>query len=149
MVGGFRAPPCPYCPGHRTVDFGPIPSGASGVVVRSPVTGRVVFAGEVAGIGYVTVEPSDAPGFAVTVGGLARFEVATSDGVGRGAPLGRATAPGPVTLSLRRVRVGGEAEYLDPGPRLGRRPARLVPVDGTASRPGRGDLVCRAGRRSR
>jgi hypothetical protein len=107
------------------------------------VSGRVVFAGEVAGVGYVSIEPFAEPSTVVTVGGVTSPGVDAGAPVPRGARIGVAGVPGPVTLSVRRRVAGGEAEYLDPTPWLGRPPARLVPPGGGGARPPGGGLVCR------
>lgn len=45
------APPLAYGPGHRGVDF----AAQAGQLVVAPVSGRVTFVGEVAGVGTVTI----------------------------------------------------------------------------------------------
>lgn len=131
----FVAPACPYCSGRRTLDF----EAAVGESVRSPIAGRVHFAGEVVGTGFVTVA---APSYLVTVGGL---DPASDLGswVERGRVIGRAT--GRVRLSLRRIDRAGPGFHLDPEPYLvrWRVPARLLPLDGVRARPARAVLGCR------
>jgi murein DD-endopeptidase MepM/ murein hydrolase activator NlpD len=51
VLNPFRAPPTPYSAGHRGVDFAVDP----GTVVWAAATGRVTFAGEVAGRGIVVL----------------------------------------------------------------------------------------------
>ena len=123
----FVAPACRFCPGNRAVDF----SSRPGEVVVAPVSGTVRFAGQVAGVGYVTVEVVD--GKLVTVGGLVSSpsSLVRGDEVGQGRRLGEA-AGATVSLSLREISPSGEAIHVDPEPHLGRlrrRRARLVPLE--------------------
>lgn len=136
IVARFVAPPCPYCAGRRTLDFG----AALGDSVRAPVTGRVHFAGDVVGAGFVTVATSR---YLVTVGGLDPVSD-LGPSVERGQVLGGAV--GTVRMSLRRLDVAGTRSYLDPEPFLVRRrvPARLVPLGEVRPRPVRVVLGCRA-----
>ena len=87
LLRGFEATAGLYGPGHRGVDVGAAP----GAPVRAPASGRVTFAGRVAGVTWVTIEV--APAVLVTVGPLRG--VATSVGweVTTGAPVGT-LAPG-------------------------------------------------------
>jgi hypothetical protein len=146
------APACPYCPGHRTIDF----ASTLGEAVLSPVAGTVAFYGFVGGRLYITIDPRDsttfAPGMVVTVGGLLLDDVsAEGPNPRRGDPVRRGERVGdaggwPITLSVRRTSPGennGVGQYLDPGPMLGRWrvSARLVPRSGRwRSSPPR--LVC-------
>lgn len=140
VVAPFVAPACSYCAGHRTVDF----ANASTTVV-APIAGRVSFAGEVAGRRFVSVRSGD---HTVTVGGLGSLAVVAGQIVSTGQTVGRGTALGSVTLSVRRDAGQPTEEYLDPGQFLARRigRARLVPTDGTRPRPVRTRLVCPTGR---
>ena len=140
---GYEIPACDYCAGHRTLEFTAVTSAAG---VRSPVSGRVNFAGLVARTAYVSIGPTDDPSRTVTVGWPAGEDVdpiAVRVGhlVRAGDILGRILAGTPVTLSLR----GSGGDYEDPSPHLGRRRAmaRLVPLDGTGRRPAR-RAVCEA-----
>lgn len=154
VVAPFVAPACPYCPGHRTVDF----ASVLGEAVVSPVAGTVAFYGFVGGRLYITIDPVDsatfAPGTVVTVGGLLLDDVsAEGPNPRRGDPVRQGERVGdaggwPVTLSVRRP--GTEGPYLDPTPMLGRWrvAARLVPRSGRwRSTPPR--LVCPAAPNSR
>lgn len=147
VVGAVAAPyvepACPYCAGHRTVDF----VARLGDAVVSPVAGVVVFYGFVAERLYITVDPADgfAPGTVVTVGGMILDDVAAEgpnprpgDPVRRGERVGDA-AGGVVTLSLRRP----DGTYVDPTGHLGRwrSAARLAPRSGP-SRAGRRVVAC-------
>lgn len=55
VLRGFVPPPSPYAAGHRGVDL----AAQNGVVVRAAGTGRVSFAGAVAGRGVVVVVHAD------------------------------------------------------------------------------------------
>lgn len=138
IVQHFIAPSCPYCAGHRTLDF----SVATGIDVVAPISGVVTFAGEVAGTGYVTITPElqradvanfrdalDGDTLLVTIGGVdVDATVVAGAGVVAGSRIGLSRAPH-VRLSLRLVVEGGPARYLDPEPSLlrWRHPIRLVP----------------------
>jgi hypothetical protein len=120
----FRPPACPWCPGNRGWEWsldGPTP-------VRTPLAGRVTFAGSVAGDRYVTVRIGE--GRRTTVGPLLRIEpgVAVGETVAGGHVVGVADAR--LMLTFR----DGE-QYLDPYVlwRV-RRPSRLVPLQGAAPR---------------
>ena len=159
VIAPYVAPACPYCPGHRTIDF----ASTLGEAVLSPVAGTVAFYGFVGGRLYITIDPHDsttfAPGMVVTVGGLLLDDVsAEGPNPRRGDPVRRGERVGdaggwPITLSVRRTSPGennGVGQYLDPGPMLGRWrvSARLVPRSGRwRSSPPR--LVCPATPNSR
>lgn len=120
IVDPFRAPSCPWCPGNRGIEFATAP----GQLVTAVETGRVTFAGSIAGVSYVVVEHRD--GRRITYGRLLQRRHEHGDVVVRGQVVGTAD----VGFHFG-VRVG--EQYVDPAPLLGRwagRP-RLVPVDGT------------------
>jgi murein DD-endopeptidase MepM/ murein hydrolase activator NlpD len=82
VVNPFRAPPTPYSAGHRGVDFAVYP----GAVVWAAATGRVTFAGTVAGRDVVVLLHPD--------GISTEYEpvvpaVRAGQFVARGAPIGR------------------------------------------------------------
>src|SRR5207237_6586818 len=83
----FREPLGPYGPGHRGVDY----AAPAGTVVRAAGSGRVSFAGDVAGATYVTVDHGG--GVRTTYGSLAEVAVASGSFVARGAVLGSAGPP--------------------------------------------------------
>ena len=128
----FRAPACRWCPGNRGVEF----ASRVGDRVRAVATGRVVFAGRVAGVVYVVVRLAD--GRRVTYGNLLGEAFDVGDVVIRRQSIGRAA--GSFHLGLRE----GD-RYVDPGPFLGRLRyrARLIPIDGTQPIPAAAPrLVC-------
>jgi murein DD-endopeptidase MepM/ murein hydrolase activator NlpD len=87
LLRGFEETAGPYGPGHRGVDFGAPP----GAPVRAPASGRVTFAGRVAGATWVTVEV--APAVLVTVGPLRSVATLVGSAVTADAPVGT-LAPG-------------------------------------------------------
>ncbi|MEO6653774.1 MAG: peptidoglycan DD-metalloendopeptidase family protein [Ilumatobacteraceae bacterium] len=119
----FRQPACRWCPGNRGIEYG-TPAGAS---VSALATGRVSYAGTIAGVGYLVVRLAE--GRRVTYGNITAFH-SMGDLVVRGSAVG--VAAGRFHLGLR----DGE-EYVDPSPYLGRwssRP-RLIPTDGSSANP--------------
>jgi murein DD-endopeptidase MepM/ murein hydrolase activator NlpD len=119
----YSPPSCRWCAGHEAVGW-TVPAG---IAVSAVAPGRVVFAGRVAEVGYVTV---DVGGLRTTYGGLGHLAVRSGDVVAVGRLLGAAS--GLVTFSVR----AGDL-HLDPtaffARRVGR--ARLVPTDGHRPRP--------------
>lgn len=96
--------------GHWGVDF----AGELGAPVRSPASGVVTFAGSVAGMKTVTIEP--VPGFKVSVSYLAEIGVGKGRWVERGQVIARTGTPHGrpgVHLSTRLA-----DRYVDPLPRL-------------------------------
>lgn len=135
----FREPLCRWCAGNRGLEY----RVDSSTRVRAVAPGVVVYAGEVAGVGYVVVRHGD--GRRATYGRLVERAVARGDQVVSGARLG--TASGTFYFGLRN----GD-RYVDPAPHLGRlvgRP-RLIPTDGSAARPAPTPRVrCGSGTRPR
>ena len=116
----YREPACRWCPGNRGIEYDTRP-GQSVVAVE---TGRVTFAGQVAGTTYVVIEHRD--GRRVTYGRLRAHAHDRGDLVRRGQVVG--TAGESFHFG---VRVG--ERYIDPDASIGRlvgRP-RLVPADGS------------------
>jgi murein DD-endopeptidase MepM/ murein hydrolase activator NlpD len=120
----FRAPDCRWCAGNRGIEYGTV----AGAPVRAVATGRVSFAGTVAGVTYLVVR--DAAGRRVTYGTLTGLRHRRGDLVVAGTVVGRAA--GPFHLGLRV-----DDRYVDPAPFIGRlagRP-RLVPTSGAPAAP--------------
>lgn len=109
MVGEF-APVGSYG-GHWGIDYA-VPSGTT---VRSPASGRVTFAGSVAGMRSVTIEP--VPGFKVSLSYLSEVSVASGDRVERGDVVGMAGSPHGAEGVHLSTRIDGE--YVDPEAQLG------------------------------
>ena len=120
IVDPFRPPECPWCSGNRGIEYGTV----SGVRVRAVATGRVTFAGAVAGTVYVVLRHGD--GRRVTYANLAGASFDVDDLVVRGQTVGRTAG-----RFHFGVRVGDR--YVDPAPMLGRlvHRARLIPNDGS------------------
>ena len=97
--------------GHWGIDYA-VPVGSE---ARAPASGRVTFAGSVAGMRSVTIEP--VPGFKVSVSYLSRITVSTGEVVERGEIIGEAGAPHGVDGVHLSTRVDGE--YVDPRSQLG------------------------------
>ncbi|WP_189079309.1 murein hydrolase activator EnvC family protein [Mangrovihabitans endophyticus] len=126
----FEPPPLPWLPGHRGVDLAASPA----TVVRSAGAGTVVFAGQVAGRGVVSV--AHAGGLRTTYEPLAVARLHAGDRVPAGRPLGTLVAghPGcPATACLHWGLRHGE-RYLDPLALLGRGRVRLLPRPGVPRR---------------
>ena len=125
LVRGYEAPAGRFGPGHRGVDL----AAAPGAAVGAPASGRVAFAGGVAGTTWVSIEV--APGVLVTLGPLRALAVGGGQRVGAGTRLadlapGHAGAWHSTTLHLG-LRVDGE--YVDPLPWLtGFGRPRLAPL---------------------
>jgi murein DD-endopeptidase MepM/ murein hydrolase activator NlpD len=131
VVEGFDAPECPWCAGHRGVEYAP----TTGLRVRAVAGGTVGFAGAVAGRRYVSVDQPD--GLRATYGWLTTLTVAVGDVVRAGDVVG--TAGDRLMFTLRH-----DGEYVDPEPRLGRlvRPPWLVPRHGAGREPPPARLQC-------
>ena len=120
----FRPPSCRWCPGNRGLEYDTTP----GQAVTAVASGRVSFAGSVAGTVYVVVELRD--GRRVSYGRLTDRRFDAGDVVLSGQVLGTTGE----TFHFG-VRSGGT--YLDPALSIGRlvgRP-RLVPADGSPPAP--------------
>lgn len=124
VVRRFDPPPQPWRPGHRGVDL----SGSPGAVVRAAGAGTIVYAGDIAGRGVVSV--AHPGGLRTTYEPVVVRGLSVGDSVAAGQELG-ALAPGhpgcpePACLhwGLRR---GGD--YLDPLILLGLGRVRLLPL---------------------
>ncbi|MEM9038488.1 MAG: M23 family metallopeptidase [Actinomycetota bacterium] len=134
VVDPFRPPACRWCAGNRGIEYRVRPGSA----VRAVAGGEVTFAGPVVGRLYVVVRHAD--GGRVTYGLLDERSVGRGDRVVRGQRIGSNTEA--FHFGLRQ-----HDEYVDPAPFLGelRGRPRLVPVDGSAARPGPPPVLrCRA-----
>lgn len=97
LVRAFAPPPGPFAAGHRGVDL----AAAPGEVVRAAMPGLVVFSGQVAGRGWVTLRHGG--GLETTYGILEPRLVRAGQRVRAGEPLGL---------------LWGGADHLDWGARL-------------------------------
>ena len=136
LVRGFDARAGPYGPGHRGIDI----AAPVGELVRAPTAGRVVFAGPVAGVNWVTLVV--APGVLVTLGPLLD-PVVTATRVRSKAPVGRigpghaATPAAPAAPAALHLSVRVDGVYVDPLVYLVDRPRpRLVPLPAPGGLPG-------------
>jgi murein DD-endopeptidase MepM/ murein hydrolase activator NlpD len=119
----FDPPATRYGPGHRGVDL----AGAPGQVVLSTLSGRVTFAGRVAGRGVVVV----GHGVTRTTYEPVSATVGVGDSVEAGEPLGTLETFGShcgLQACLHWGLVRGET-YLDPLSLVGAGPVRLLPLD--------------------
>ena len=130
VVRRFDPPPRPWLAGHRGVDL----ASTAGIEVRAAGAGTVVFVGEVAGRGVVSV---------AHVGGLrTTYEpvsatVNVGDQVNPGDPLGRLDAghPGCPAAACLHWGLLRDGLYLDPLALLGLGRVRLLPLDQPAPAP--------------
>src|SRR5690606_28484862 len=106
----FERPPGPYAAGHRGVDLAALP----GTPVRAALPGKVTFSGEVAGVGWVTLDHGG--GLQTTYGDLRPRLLSAGRRVVAGDVLGR-LAPGRAWVDWGARRDG---DYLDPLTLLGR-----------------------------
>ena len=122
----FREPECRWCRGNRGIEY----ATPNGVVVTAVATGRVVFAGAVAGTRYLVVRHGD--GRRATYGNVGVTALSTGDLVVRGMRVG--TTEGRLHFGLRQ----GD-RYIDPAPFIGRAvfSPRLIPSNGSPAAPGR------------
>ena len=97
--------------GHWGIDF----EVAEGTAVRAPASGEVTFAGSVAGMRTVTIEP--VPGFKVSLSYLSSISVRSGSTVRRGDVVGRSGAPHGAAGVHLSTRIDGE--YVDPLGQLG------------------------------
>jgi len=124
VVRRFDPPPQPWLAGHRGVDL----SGSPGVAVRAAGAGTIVYAGDVAGRGVVSVSHSG--GLRTTYEPVVVQGLSVGDSVTAGQEIGRLTEghPGcPAAACLHwGLRRGGD--YLDPLVLLGLGRVRLLPL---------------------
>ena len=129
VVRRFQAPADPYGPGHRGVDL----AGENGTSVLAAGAGTVVFAGQVAGRGVVSID--HAGGLRTTYepvlpGITAGDVVARAQQIGT-VQVGHPGCPAPACLHWGARR--GELDYLDPLRLLGLGQLRLLPWEAGSS----------------
>ncbi len=128
----------PYSPignygGHWGVDY----AADLGEEVKAPVAGLVTFAGSVAGMNTVTIQPID--GLKISVSYLASIEVGTGQRVVAGQIVGRAGVHDGVPAVHMSTRINGR--YVDPATQMGcvqteiTRALRLLPPPQPYPRP--------------
>jgi len=103
--------------GHWGVDY----RTEVGDPVHAPVTGRVTFAGSVAGMNSVTVQPVS--GFKVSISYLSEIWVHRGERVRRGEVIGLAGSAHDAGGVHMSTRVDGR--YVDPGSQIGCRPTDI------------------------
>lgn len=125
VVRAFEAPESPYGPGHRGVDL----AGPTGAPVLSAGAGVVVFAGQLAGRGVVSVDHPN--GLRTTYEPIAPT-VKAGQHVAAGAVLGhlRPGHPGCPEACLHWGVRRHENEYLDPLSLVAAGRVRLLPWEG-------------------
>ncbi|HEX9761701.1 MAG TPA: M23 family metallopeptidase, partial [Acidimicrobiia bacterium] len=92
--------------GHWGVDYG----AAEGSMVRAPASGRVTFAGTVAGMRTMTIEP--VPGFKVSLSYLESVTLSAGQWVSRGQRVGTSGLSHGVPAVHLSTRIDGR--YVDP-----------------------------------
>lgn len=97
--------------GHWGVDYG----ARTGDPVHAPVSGLVTFAGSVAGMKTITIQPVD--GFKVSVSYLSSISVGAGRYVVRGTRIGRAGTEDGVPAVHLSTRIDGR--YVDPEGQMG------------------------------
>lgn len=108
VIAGY-APTGQYS-GHWGVDY----AAQVGEAVRAPASGRVTFAGSVAGMRTVTIEPVS--GLKVSLSYLSSVGVRSGSQVSRGSVVGTAGAPHGTPGVHLSTRINGE--YVDPAGQL-------------------------------
>lgn len=133
VLRGWEPPPTPWAAGHRGVDL----AAAARATVRAAVSGRVTFAGTVAGRGVLTIELSRSgrPPLRTTYEPV-HATVRKGARVGAGRPVavlqrGPFHCRGPcLHWGLRRGKTYLDPLTLLPAPMLRTGPSRLLPVIG-------------------
>jgi murein DD-endopeptidase MepM/ murein hydrolase activator NlpD len=129
----FRPPAVRWGAGHRGVDL----AGSARAEVRAAGSGRIAYAGRLAGRGVVAV----AHGALRTTYEPLEASLRVGDVVARGNPIGRLTAGHDPARPARYILHWGVRRgetYLDPMSLLGARPVRLLPRWGSAGAAGGG-----------
>jgi murein DD-endopeptidase MepM/ murein hydrolase activator NlpD len=124
VVRRFDPPPRPWLPGHRGTDL----AAAPGSVVRAAGAGTIVFAGQVAGRGVVSV--AHPGGLRTTYEPVDVQARRPGDAVAAGAALGTLAAghPGCPSAACLHWGLRRGADYLDPLTLLGLGRVRLLPL---------------------
>ena len=104
--------------GHWGVDYGAVLQEP----VFAPVSGVVTFAGSVAGMRSVTIQP--VVGFKVSVSYLSEIDVSAGDYVRRGLRIGRVGVEDGVSGVHLSTRIGGR--YVDPATQMGCRSTEIT-----------------------
>lgn len=140
-VRRFDPPPKPWLPGHRGVDLAASP----GAPVRAAGAGVVLFAGQIAGRGVVSVLHRN--GLRTTYEPV-EPAVRSGDRVRAGDPVGVLVPghPGCPAEACLHWGLRRDEQYLDPLLLLGLGRVRLLPLDGSTS--GQRRAASSAGRRS-
>ena len=104
--------------GHWGVDYG----ARFGDPVYAPTSGIVTFAGSVAGMQTITIQP--VPGLKVSISYLSGVAVNAGDYVRQGLRIGRAGLEGGVPGVHLSTRIGDR--YVDPATQMGCRPTEIT-----------------------
>jgi len=124
VVRRFDPPPRPWLPGHRGADL----AAASGAVVRAAGAGVIVFSGQIAGRGVVSV--AHPGGLRTTYEPVLVEPHRPGDPVAAGEEIGTLAPghPGCPTAACLHWGLRRGADYLDPLTLLGLGRVRLLPL---------------------
>ncbi|WP_370321330.1 murein hydrolase activator EnvC [Actinoplanes sp. ATCC 53533] len=124
VVRRFDPPPRPWLPGHRGADL----AAASGSVIRAAGAGVIVFSGQIAGRGVVSV--AHPGGLRTTYEPVLVEPHSPGDPVAAGEEIGTLVPghPGCPTAACLHWGLRRGAEYLDPLTLLGLGRVRLLPL---------------------
>jgi murein DD-endopeptidase MepM/ murein hydrolase activator NlpD len=124
VVRRFDPPPRPWLPGHRGVDL----TAAPGAVIRAAGAGTIVFAGQLAGRGVVSV--AHPGGLRTTYEPVLATDHRPGDPVAAGERIGTLAPahPGCPEAACLHWGLRRGADYLDPLTLLGLGRVRLLPL---------------------
>ncbi|MET0491941.1 MAG: peptidoglycan DD-metalloendopeptidase family protein [Actinoplanes sp.] len=124
VVRRFDPPPRPWLAGHRGVDL----SGSPGAAIRAAGAGTIVYAGDVAGRGVVSVSHSG--GLRTTYEPVVVQGLSVGESVAAGQEIGRLTDghPGCPEAACLHWGLRRAGDYLDPLVLLGLGRVRLLPL---------------------